>query len=90
MRRRIVRMSRKITRSSRRKEQGRKVKNGSLFCPRDKVIYLSAFKEFKNKKKSNVCTESIRKTTRDTLLSEKLPQKQGEISSKSHRLHFEA
>jgi hypothetical protein len=51
MRRRIVRMSRKITRSSRRKEQGRKVKNGSLFCPRDKVIYLSAFKEFKNKKK---------------------------------------
>ena len=80
-------MSRKLTRSSKRKKQGRKVKNDTLFCPRDKVIYLTAFEEFK---KSNVCRKSIRKATRETLLSEKLPQKHGEISNKYHPLHFEA
>ena len=53
---RIVRMSRKVTRSSTRKKQGRKVKNDMLFCPRDKAIYLIPFKEFK---KSNDCRKSI-------------------------------
>jgi len=68
-------MSRKITRSCTRKKQGRKVKNDTLFCPQDKAIYLIPFEEFKKIKR----LQEIDKTTRETLLSEKLPHKKGEI-----------
>lgn len=57
MRKRIVRKGKKITRCSKRKKQERKVKNDMLFCPRDKAIYLTPFKEFKT---SNACRKSMR------------------------------